>query len=156
MVWFAVLLFGGLILPIVGGAFADGIFELANARLSAHWPVAEGRVIDSLVKEEHSREGKETSYRYLPSVTYEYEATGRQHKNNVGAFGLRSFDARKKAEAFLRRLPKGALVWVHYDPEDPRSSVLHTTQVWAFRAIVGMLLAVLLGLASVISILIFS
>jgi hypothetical protein len=143
--WPGVLLLGALFFPICAAALAKAIFELASARLSARWPVVDGRVADSVVKaEEHSRRGWigwDTYYMYLPAVAYEYEAAGRRYKNDLIAFGLKSFDTREEAEALLRHYPNGARVQVHYDPDDPQSSVLQMAGGWALHAIMAALFA---------------
>jgi hypothetical protein len=146
--WPVVLLLGALVFPIIAAALANAIFELASAKLSTRWLAVDGCVTDSAVKAvEHSRRawiGWETYYSYRPAVAYEYEAAGRQYKNDLIAFGLGSLDTREEAEAMLGRFPKGARVRVHYDPDDPQSSVLQMAGGWALRAIVSALVALML------------
>jgi hypothetical protein len=76
-------------------------------------------------------------------VAYEYDASGRQYKNDLISFGLESLDTREKAEAMLGCYPKGASVRVHYDPDDPQWSVLQMASGWALRAMVSALVALM-------------
>jgi hypothetical protein len=145
--WPGLLLLGAMLFPIIAAALSHAIFELASARLSTRWPAVEGRVTDSAIKPvEQSRRawiGWETYYTYQPTVAYAYEAAGRPYNNDLIAFGLESFDTREEAEAILAGYPKGAPVRVHYDPDDPQSSVLQMAGGWAWRAIVSALVALL-------------
>ena len=50
-------------------------------------------------------------------------------------------DTRAEAEAVLGRYPNGARVQVHYDPDDPQSSVLQMAGGWALHAIMAALFA---------------
>src|ERR1700680_3656210 len=105
--WPGVLLLGALFFPIISAALANAIFELASAHLSTRWLAVDGRVTDSAVKTvEHSRRawiGWETYYTYRPAIAYEYEAAGRQYRNDLIAFGLESFDTGEGAEGVLGR-----------------------------------------------------
>ena len=148
--WRSVLLLGALLFPVVAAALAHAIFALASARLSTRWPAVDGRVTDGAVKAvEYSRRRitrflRETYYRYAPVVAYEYEAAGRKYKNDRIAFGLSPCDSREEAEAMLAGYPKGARVRVHYDPDDPQSSVLQVAGGWALSALVSASVALMI------------
>ena len=142
--WPIVLAFGGLFFPIAAGVAAKALFDLWSARASTRWLVAEGRVTSSTVEQqEHTRRawvGYETYYEYLPKIAYTYEAGGSSHTNDLTAFGLSAFETRPEAEQMLRAYPIGAPVRVHYDPEDPGTSVLQSVGGWAFKALGGAVL----------------
>jgi hypothetical protein len=146
--WPSVLMFGGLFFPLAAALFANAIFDLWSARVSTRWNVADGRVSDCTVEiQERTRRGWigwETYQEYLPKVAYTYEVAGAAYTNDLTAFGLSPFERREEAEAVLRGYRKGGLVRVHYDPDDPATSVLQSTGGWALKAL-G--LALLLALA---------
>jgi hypothetical protein len=145
--WPSVLVLGALLFPVCAAALATAIYDLAGVRLSTRWPTVDGRVSDSTIEAvEHSRRSllrvfRETYYTYRPVVGYEYVAARRKYKNDLIASGLGSLDTREEAEAVLRSYPKGARVRVHYDPDDPQSSVLQIAGGWALRAIGSALVA---------------
>jgi hypothetical protein len=137
--WPIVLAFGFLFFPIGAGVLAKAMFDIWSARASTHWRVAEGRVTDSTIEiHEYTRRGWigwDTVQEYLPKVAYAYEAAGSTYKNDLTAFGLSPLESRGDAERMLRGYPKGAPVRVHYDPDDPGTSVLQSTGGWAFKAL---------------------
>jgi hypothetical protein len=142
--WPAVLMFGALFFPLAAGLFANAMFDLWSALASTRWRVADGRVTDCTVEvHEYTRRGWigwETYQEYKPKIAYAYEVAGATYTNDLTAFGLSSFESREEAEGMLRGYPKGGTVRVHYDPDDPATSVLQSTGGWAFKAL-GLALA---------------
>jgi hypothetical protein len=137
--WPIVLAFGFLFFPLGAGLLAKAVFDLRSARASTHWRVADGRVTDSTIEiHEYTRRGWigwDTYQEYLPKVAYAYEAAGNAYTNDLTAFGLAPLETRAEAEGMLRGCPKGGPVRVHYDPDDPGTSVLQSTGGWAFKAL---------------------
>jgi hypothetical protein len=146
--WPAALALGAFFFPLAAGLLAKACLDMWNARASAHWPIADGRVTDTRIEEEeYSRRGwigYDTYYEYLPKVAYTYEAAGRSWSNNLTAFGLSAFKSRAEAEQMLRGYAKGAPVRVRYDPDDPAISVLQSSGGWALKAIGAALMLVII------------
>jgi hypothetical protein len=137
--WPGVLMFGLFFFPIGAGLLANAMFDLWSAQASTRWRVAEGRITDSTIEvHEYTRRawiGWETYQEYLPKVAYAYEAAGSNYTNDLTAFGLAPLETRAEAEQMLRGYPKGGAVRVHYDPDDPGTSVLQSAGGWAFKAL---------------------
>jgi uncharacterized protein DUF3592 len=142
--WPIVVMLGALFFPIAAGLFAKSAFDLWSARASTHWRVAEGRVTESTIEiHEYTRRGWigwDTVQEYLPKVAYAYEVAGSTYTNDLTAFGLSPLESREEAERMLRGYPKGAPVRVHYDPDDPGTSVLQSAGGWALTALGAALL----------------
>jgi hypothetical protein len=111
----------GLFLLIGLGLSFWGWTILQNARASASWPIAEGRVTNSEVNHTTDAEGGDS---YSPEITYTYAVNDTNHNNSTIKFGENSYSSRKKAEEILSNYPVGKNVTVYYDPEKPDRSVL--------------------------------
>jgi hypothetical protein len=111
----------GLFLLIGLGLSFWGWTILQNARASASWPIAEGRVTNSEVNHTTDAEGGDS---YSPEITYTYAVNDTNLNNSTIKFGENSYSSRKKAEEILSNYPVGKNVTVYYDPEKPDRSVL--------------------------------
>jgi hypothetical protein len=111
----------GLFLLIGLGLSFWGWTILQNARASASWPIADGRVTNSEVNHTTDAEGGDS---YSPEITYTYAVNDTNLNNSTIKFGENSYSSRKKAEEILSNYPVGKNVTVYYDPEKPDRSVL--------------------------------
>jgi len=149
--WPLVLTLGAVLFPIAAGAFAKGFFELWRARASADWAVTEGRVTSSAIEVQKDIQntftGWQTVEEYLPKLEYSYAVAGKLYTSHVIAFAIKPFKTREAAENILSSYPKGAVVRVHYDPNDPGAAVLQSTDGFAFRAMGAAVVVALLPFA---------
>ena len=111
----------GIFLLVGAGLSFWGWNILQNARASAAWPTAEGRVTKSEVTLSTDAEGADS---YSPEVTYTYTVDSTSHTNDTIKFGENAYGSRKKAEGIAANYPVGRNVTVYYDPEQPGRSVL--------------------------------
>ena len=117
-----ILFFGGGLFLIVS-AFLQ--YTKAN-KAAAEWSTVQGVVQDSELSIRHARSSSGTSStQYRPKITFQYQVNGQSFSNDSIGFGDGNM-SRKKAEEKLAEYPKGAMVMVHYDPEDAAKSVLET------------------------------
>jgi len=135
------------ILFIGGGLFliVSAILQYSKAKKAAtEWQTVQGVVQDSQLSIRHSRSSRGTSTtQYQPKVTYQYQVNGQSISNDSIAFGAGNMP-RKKAEEKLAEYPKGAMVMVHYDPEDAAKSVLETkANSFVTNLVVGILTLVI-------------
>ena len=145
---------GGCMLPLIGYMFllfgvvltAVGGFKVIQARASNAWPMVQGTVLTSTVEKTESRSTRNVnrnrkrrslppvkistedrskkSTSYQAAVTYGYTVEGVEHVGNRIVIGAVSSNKLARAEELVGRYPEGGEVQVHYDPEDPGSSVL--------------------------------
>lgn len=131
------------ILALVFVAFACGFFLMAlwhllNALESRKWPVAPGVVTSALVKEDRTNEG----VTWWPEVWYRFTVDGEEHAGNRGFFGGSTGQA--FASRLVKKYPIGTPVQVHYNPENPKESVLEPGVKWP---LVATMLVILVFLA---------
>jgi Protein of unknown function (DUF3592) len=112
---------GALFLCIGSGLAVWGWTIYQNARASADWPTAQGKVTSSHVSHTTDSDGGDS---YSPSVRYEYQADDRRYANNTIKFGENSYNSFDEAQVYVARYPEGATVTVYYDPGKPGRSVL--------------------------------
>jgi len=115
------LLTGGIFCLVGAGLALWGWSILQNARASASWPTAEGRVTSSQVDHSTDAEGGDS---YQPEVTYQYMVDSLSYENSTIKFGENSYGNRRTAEEIAARYPVGRSVAVYYDPGQPGRSVL--------------------------------
>jgi len=101
--------------------------EMESAKASMGWPTTEGTVISSEVEKHRSTTGtgskRRTSTTYEAEVLYEYAANGTTYSSTRVSFGG-SGGSSSQAREIVNRYPKGKMVSVHFDPEQPDVSVL--------------------------------
>jgi len=61
---------------------------------------------------------------YLPNLEYDYTVAGREHRGDCYEFIERGRGNRLEIESIIDRYPVGSELTVHYDPDDPGSSVI--------------------------------
>jgi len=112
-----------LIFTAVGGGFLAWIgLNFVYAVLSRGWPRTVGTIVVSDLQRSTDSEG---GYSYRPEVTYRYSVNGQEFVASRTRFGDRlelSWSA--PAVRVVRRYPVGAVIPVHYDPDDPADAVL--------------------------------
>jgi hypothetical protein len=100
-----------------------------RARASRKWNTTTGRVIASSLEPRRSHSstgGYSTSY--YPQVMYEYEVNGQKYLNNRLNFGRDVGSGFTGiAQQWIAKYPVGAMIEVHYDPNDPAQAVLERT-----------------------------
>ncbi len=120
----AIVLYG-LGAVVLGGM----VYALWYGHASRSWPTAEGRIIQSRLRQAE-RTGGRRGYGYSVTIRYEYEVDGRRHIGSRVGFcrlgsGSGSF-VRKKMSRLIKKYPEGATVPVHYHPSNPNKAVLET------------------------------
>ena len=95
-----------------------GQYDLKQAEKSVHWKSVPGRIIESRVVVSRSRnsEGRTTTSR-TAKIVYEYDVDGKIRRGNKVRFGIK-----KLSDVSL--YPRGADVFVYFDPQKPKNSVL--------------------------------
>lgn len=107
---------------IIGGALVLwGLNILGDARASASWPIAEGKVVSSQVEHSTDSEGGDS---YQPKVNYTYSVAGVPYSGRQIKFGENSYSSRRQAEEIANRYPVGDSVAVYYEPENPEKTAL--------------------------------
>jgi len=147
--WVAVLAFGALGTFV----FRKGAHHRKLAAAIAGWPTADGRVLESDVREiERSDTDGGAMTLYVPHVRYAYKVAGVAHESAVIRVGLSDFGRIKEplAREHANGYPVGATVPVRYDPNDPTQAVLEVGQIGGFRYGFAGTLFLLLALAAVV------
>jgi hypothetical protein len=105
--------------------FGVAVHQWSLALRVPYWPVADGTIDLSEVDE-----GGEAS---APRVCYRYRVQGMEFRGDAlfpGGFSVGA--GRTWAESMVAEYPKGARVWVRYDPDDPtRSTLAVQLPLWA-------------------------
>jgi hypothetical protein len=158
MNWWLVLqlfaLFAVICWPMSAWFILSGRGYRAQAQASEKWPTAPGTVLSSEV--DRSKPLFSKDYQYTPKVRYAYEVQGTRHEGDTIQFGLMASAYKYQAEEVIKPYPVGGAVAVHYDPADPKATVLETSaksgsgRIWAGRimaAVPFLLIALLWGIA---------
>jgi hypothetical protein len=101
--------------------------NLWNASASIRWPVAEGKIRTSEIREFLSGTSgdRNRTRNYTPSILFEYTVGGQQYSGRTVYRGQAAGDAdATEAEVLHARYPEGATVEVHYEPRNPANSLL--------------------------------
>ena len=93
------------------------LFRLVRRRIqvvgSTAWPMAEGKIFAGDVRADDLQG-------WVTDITYSYVAFGEYYSGNY----RRGFRRKKRAQAFLERLPRNTPVPVRYKPDRPETSTL--------------------------------
>jgi hypothetical protein len=126
--------FAGVGLAILGYAL---VLIVIAVRASA-WPVTRGRIDSSGVDIITSMDADSTD-RFKPSIMYVYEVNGRQYRGGRVTVAIPfSSNISWLSRRTLAKYPVGTHVDVHYNPKNPRESVLHP---WSAGHAVRLLIA---------------
>jgi hypothetical protein len=99
------------------------------------WPQATGKIVLSRVEEftirrdrpRHTMRGRRTLQTgYMPVVEYTYSVGGRDYSSRSIWPGTEVSGGRGYAERIAARYPVGKIVFVYYDPADPKHAGLET------------------------------
>jgi hypothetical protein len=125
--------FGGVGLAILAYAL---VLIVVAVRASA-WPVTPGKIVAAGVDEITSDEESIRSFK--PCITYAYEVNGRQYRGGRVTVAMPfASNISWLSRRTLAKYPVGTHVDVHYNPKNPRESVLHP---WTAGHVVRLLIA---------------
>jgi hypothetical protein len=118
---------GSLFFPLSAFCYAQRRWNLARARASRRWPTVRGLVQADTV------ERRENSFGvfYKLALSYRYEVDGISYQGDRVQFGPARVTAGELIESLATRYPPGAEVDVHYDPNDPSTAVIETSDEMA-------------------------
>jgi hypothetical protein len=131
---FAVL---GAIAVIVGAWLVVwDMNQIIQARQVRHWPTVTGTVIESAIIGDRA---------IRPLIIYRYQVASQEYTDS-SSLGIPSFGnrmvRRDESEKLTAEYRAGDSVAVHYNPADPRQSLLYTREEWSSyqRVSLGVLL----------------
>lgn len=101
------------------GLMIYGLRLFAKAYRARTWPTAQGRIIESEVREVRDADGLS----YKVSILYEYSVNGVTRRSDVWRLGVGSSSSKSATKA-VERYPVGAVVTVYCNPEKPADSLL--------------------------------
>lgn len=97
----------------------------SKAQMSASWPEAAGKVIESKVVEaSRSRSGTSSKRMYKVWVTYDYEVDGRKYRGDQVGFMDGSSSSESGMAEEVKNYPAGNPVTVYYNPAEPQEAIL--------------------------------
>jgi len=144
---------------ILGAIFLLAFFYfMRHAAAVRRWPQATGTIVLSRIEEftiRHDRprrtmRGRRTLHRsYMPVVEYTYSVGGRDYSSRSIWPSTEVSGDRKYAERIAARYPVGKIVFVYYDPADPKHAGLETGSSMHWFLLLAA--AVCLGVAAVTS-----
>ena len=121
-----------------------GIFLVVKSMRARSWPTAQGKVIDSRVREVSDSDG----ISYEAYVLYEYSVNGVRHRSDVWRLGVGRSSFTGAAKKAVAKYPVGAPVMVYVNPDKPSDAMLEAGN--ASLALVVFGLAFFLGGANVV------
>lgn len=106
-----------------------GIKQALEMGDSREWPTTQGQITSSRiiqVSERVSPKGDYSSYpaKYEVRLTYSYQVDGQPYSGKRLRIRSHAYSNEKHARRELADYPTGQQVTVHYNPEEPESSVL--------------------------------
>jgi hypothetical protein len=120
-------------------------WNVARSCASAGWPTVPGKVEQSrIAKSRIAKSQGQWAAFYRLALAYRYEVGGQEYEGDTVQFGPRRVTAQDLIERLADKYPAGAQVTVHYDPDDPATAVLETSdemarqnqwQVWVLLAV---------------------
>jgi hypothetical protein len=118
---------GPMMYPFAAFYYARGRWNQARARASEAWPTVPGVIETSKVEQRLTRSG----IFYKLALRYRYEVDGNGYQGDTAEFGPPRVTAQELIEGLAQKYPAGAKVTVHYDPDDPATCVLETSDEMA-------------------------
>jgi hypothetical protein len=143
------ILFAVICWPISAWFWLSGRLYRDLARASQHWPTVSGKILVSEVQQYVPlatlfSSSSQSEYKYAPTVRYAFEVGGASYEGDTIKFGyMNGANPATEAEV-LEPYPVGAVVTVHYDPANPKQSVLDISQsygtgrLWAAWIMAGL------------------
>lgn len=146
-----ILVAASLIFLLLGVVFtSSGVNMIISAKESVAWPVAEGRIhhskiIETVKRRTSGQKGQANSKSYHAKVEYEYIVSETKYSSNQISFGKTGSNKPEYARQLVNQYPKGKIVDVYYDPEDPETAVLVPGKSLASYAqlLVGVILTII-------------
>ena len=134
----------GLLTTAIGIAF----FVLAGRQIALvfrarGWPTTRGKITLSLVLNRSDAD----SDSYAVNIAYEYTVSGQTFIGNGPRVGFGT-GSRRAAERLCKKYPQGSRVTVHYDPTNPRRSVVETGI--SMSVVMNLLIAILFTASGII------
>jgi hypothetical protein len=123
----AFTLLGAMLFPCAAFVYAQDEWNRAQAHAARGWPTVPGEVHESRIDSKWSQHRR--LYRLVLSYRYEVGRDG--YDGDMAMFGPSWLTSRTSTEALARKYPVGAKVTVHYDPDDPKTSVLDVSDAMA-------------------------
>jgi len=126
---------GPLFFPAAAFLVARSRWNAARARASRSWPTVPGTVTASRVTSLPS--GLIWPFTlYRLRLTYRYTVDGFEYEGGRVQFGPKTIPSQDLIDAFAAKYPAGASVAVHYDPNDPQTCTIETSDdmVWEDKA----------------------
>jgi hypothetical protein len=102
------------------GQLGDGVHSFYRGRQALSWPTVVGRLLECRLHE--NPDGDSTTWEV--KVRYSYAVAGREFEGKRVAFGYSGSGNQKEEKEICEKLQSGSRVMVHYQPSDPRDSVL--------------------------------
>jgi hypothetical protein len=118
---------GAMLFPCAAFVYAQGEWNRAQAHASRGWPTVPGEVQESRIDSKWSQHRR----LYHLVLSYRYEVGRDGYDGDMAAFGPSWLASKTSTETLARKYPVGAKVTVHYDPDDPKTSVLDVTDAMA-------------------------
>ena len=121
---------------VVAGSFLipAGYKELKNAQESLNWPITDGVIISSEIKESQG----DNSTTYEANVRYKYAVGEKHYLSDQVSFGQYGSSDPEHAQSIVRRYEKGQKVSVHFNPAHPDQSALEPGATWSSYMLLGM------------------
>lgn len=96
------------------------------------WPTAQGKVLDSRLREVHDADGKT----WEVYILYEYLVNGESYRSDVWRLQAGSSSFTGAAQKTIARYPIGSTVTVYFNPEAPADAMLEPAKMtwWMFFA----------------------
>jgi uncharacterized protein DUF3592 len=119
---------GAMCFPFGTFLYSRSKWNQARARLSRTWPTVSGKVQSSEI---------ERRITGLPMVlwrlalSYSYRVSGIWYRGDAVQFGAKYVSSRELIETQAKKYAPHAAVTVHYDPDDPGTSVIETSDEMA-------------------------
>jgi len=108
---------------------AYGIYLVVKSRQAKYWPTAQGRILDSRVREVLD----DRTPVYDAYIFYEYSVNGVKLRSDVWRLGVGRSSFIGFAKRAVAKYPIGAPVMVYFNPEKPTDAMLETGNAsWAF------------------------
>lgn len=115
--------------------------EWPQYRASQRWPTASATILRSGLDSARNSRG---TTRYYPVLAYAYRVADSSYRGTALRLGSPSFSTHAEGVLALRPYGAGATRPVHYDPDDPATSVLELRALtWTDRLLLPMALVAL-------------
>jgi hypothetical protein len=124
----------GAVFCVIGAGLGfGGVSAIRKARKRSAWPTVAGTLLSSEVVEHRrsvsGKHGSRKSVSYEPIVKYSYSVEGKNYSGKRIAADTVTMISKRAAEKRIGRFSSATEILVHYDPEDPKQSVLDTEAV---------------------------